>query len=81
MSRCDNEVKTGQNRVDRIRNKPYYEKLILTLEGFTMKKFLLVTMIGLVLAMNLYGIVNQFMVEEVEEVDHIKETTVTVYME
>ena len=46
-----------------------------------MKKFLLVTMIGLVLAMNLYGIVNQFMVDDVEEIDHIKETTVTVYME
>lgn len=46
-----------------------------------MKKFLLVTMMGLVLAMNLYGIINQFMVEEVGEVDHIKETTVTVYME
>lgn len=46
-----------------------------------MKKFLLVTMIGLVLVMNLYGIVNQFMVEDVEEVDHIEETTVTVYVE
>ena len=46
-----------------------------------MKKFLLVIMIGLVLAMNLYGIVNQFMTDEVEEIDHIKETTVTVYME
>lgn len=46
-----------------------------------MKKFLLVTMMGLVLAMNLYGMINQFMTEEVEEVDHIKETTVTVYME
>lgn len=46
-----------------------------------MKKFLLVTLIGLVLAMNLYGIVNQFMKEEVKEVDYIKETTVTVYME
>lgn len=46
-----------------------------------MKKFLLVTMIGLVLAMNLYGIVNQFMKDEAKEVDHIKETTVTVYME
>lgn len=46
-----------------------------------MKKFLLVTMIGLVLAMDLYGIVNQFMVEDVKEVDHIAETTTTVYME
>lgn len=46
-----------------------------------MKKFLLVTMIGLVLAMNLYGIVNSFMKDEVREVDHIKETTVTVYVE
>lgn len=46
-----------------------------------MKKFLLVTMIGLVLAMNLYGIVNSFMKDEVSEVNHIKETTVTVYVE
>lgn len=46
-----------------------------------MKKFLLVVLIGMVLAMNLYGIVNKFMNEEVEEIDHIKETTVTVYME
>ena len=46
-----------------------------------MKKFLLVAMIGLVLVMNLYGIVNLFMKDETKEVDHIKETTVTVYME
>ena len=46
-----------------------------------MKKFLLVLMVGMVLVMNLYGIVNKFMVEEVEEIDHIEETTVTVYME
>lgn len=46
-----------------------------------MKKFLLVTLIGMVLAMNLYGIVNQFMKNEVKEVDHVKETTITVYME
>lgn len=46
-----------------------------------MKKFLLVTMIGLVLAIDLYGIVKQFMVDEVKEVNHIKETTITIYME
>lgn len=46
-----------------------------------MKKFLLVVLIGMVLVMNLYGIVNKFMVDEAEEIDHIKETTVTVYME
>lgn len=46
-----------------------------------MKKFLLVTMIGLVLAMNLYGFGNQIMKDEVPEVDHIKETTMTVYVE
>ena len=46
-----------------------------------MKKLLLVALIGLVLAMNLYGIVNQFMKDDVEEIDHIAETTVTVYME
>ena len=46
-----------------------------------MKKFLLVTMIGLVLAMDLYGIIDQFMKDEVNEIDHIEETTMTVYME
>ncbi len=46
-----------------------------------MKKFLLVVLMGMVLAMNLYGIVNKFMTEEVKEIDHIKETTITVYTE
>lgn len=46
-----------------------------------MKKFLLVTMIGLVLAIDMYGIVNQFMKDEVKEVNHIEETTMTVYVE
>lgn len=46
-----------------------------------MRKFLLVTLIGMVLAINIYGIVNDFMVEEVEEIDHISETTMTVYLE
>lgn len=46
-----------------------------------MKKFLLVIMMGLVLAMNIYGIANQIMNDEVKEVDHIEETTTTVYME
>ena len=46
-----------------------------------MKKFLLVTMIGIVLVMNLYGLVNRLMVEEVKEIDHIAETTMTVYVE
>ena len=46
-----------------------------------MKKFLLVTMIGLVLAMDLYGIMDQIMKDELKEVNHIAETTVTVYTE
>ena len=46
-----------------------------------MKKFLLVVFIGIVLALNLYGIVNSLMVEEVHEIDHVGETTTTVYME
>lgn len=46
-----------------------------------MKKFLLVVFIGMALAINLYGIVNKFMTESVEEIDHIDETTITVYME
>ena len=46
-----------------------------------MKKLLLVTMIGLVLAMDLYGIASDFMKDEVEKVDHIVETTIAVYVE
>lgn len=46
-----------------------------------MRKFLLVTLMGMALAIYLYGIVNKFMVEEVNEIDHIEETTVTVYTE
>lgn len=46
-----------------------------------MKKLLLVVLIGMVLAIDVYGIVNEFMVEEVEEINHIEETTTIVYME
>ena len=46
-----------------------------------MKKFLVVTLVGMVLVMDIYGFVNQFMKDEVKEVDHIKESTVTVYVE
>lgn len=46
-----------------------------------MKKFLLVLLMGMALTIYLYGIVNKYMVEEVKEVDHIEETTTTVYME
>ena len=46
-----------------------------------MKKFLLVIMIGLVLAMNLYGIIKELTTVDEQEVDHIKETTTIVYME
>lgn len=46
-----------------------------------MKKFLLVIFIGMTLTMNLYGIVKGFMNDEVKDINHIKETTTTVYME
>ena len=46
-----------------------------------MKKLLLVVLIGMVLVIDVYGIVNEFMIEEVEEINHIEETTTTVYME
>lgn len=46
-----------------------------------MKKFLLVVLIGMVIAINVYGIVNEFIYEEVEEINHIEETTTTVYVE
>ena len=46
-----------------------------------MKKFLVVALIGMVLTMDIYGFVNQFMKDEVKEVDHIKESTIAVYVE
>lgn len=46
-----------------------------------MRKFLLVTFIGMALAIFMYGIVSDFMTEEKNEIDPIKETTTTVYME
>lgn len=46
-----------------------------------MKKFLLVVLIVMVLAMNLYGFVEEYMTEKPEEFDHIKETTYEVYIE
>ena len=46
-----------------------------------MKKLLLVILIGMVLVIDLYGIVNKLLVEEPQEINHIAETTVTVYME
>lgn len=58
-----------------------YEKLIRFWRGLTMKKFILVTFILGVLAMNLYGIINKLLVEDVKEIDCIEETTITVYME
>ena len=46
-----------------------------------MKKFLLVLFVGIVLVINLYGIVNKFMVDSVKEIDHVESTTITVYTE
>ena len=46
-----------------------------------MRKFLLVTLVGMALAIYLYGIANKYLVEEVKPIDHIEETTITVYME
>jgi hypothetical protein len=46
-----------------------------------MKKFLLVVFIGMVLAINIYGFVNEIMIDAIKEVDHIEDTTIAVYME
>lgn len=46
-----------------------------------MRKFLLVTLMGMALAIYLYGIVNDFMDEEAKTINHIEETTTIVYME
>ena len=60
---------------------PLYEETNMILEGFIMKQLLLVVFLGMALTINVYGIVNDFMVEEIEEVNHIEETTITVYTE
>lgn len=46
-----------------------------------MKKLLLVVFVGMVLAMDVYGFIEDFKANQVREVDHIKETTMTVYVE
>ena len=46
-----------------------------------MRKFMLVIMIGMALAIYLYGVVNSFLQDDVNEVNHIEETTTMVYVE
>jgi len=46
-----------------------------------MKKFILVIFVGMVLAIDLYGVVEELKIDEVKEVNHIEETTTTVYVE
>ena len=47
-----------------------------------MKKFLLVIFIGMALVMDIYGIVNEYLIDsELTEIDHIAETTTIVYVE
>lgn len=47
-----------------------------------MKKFILVVFIGIVLGVNLYGCVNEILIDDrMKEVDHVKETTTAVYVE
>lgn len=46
-----------------------------------MKKFLLVVLIGMVLALDIFGLVKQFTNDEIKEIDHIEETTTMVYTE
>lgn len=46
-----------------------------------MKKLLLVVLIGMVLAIDVYGFVTEYVNSKVNNIDHIKETTITVYTE
>ena len=46
-----------------------------------MKKFLLVLLIGMVLALDICGIIKQVTIDEVEERDVVKETSTIVYVE
>lgn len=46
-----------------------------------MRKLLLVVLIGMALGMSIYGLIEDYQNGQIEEVDHIEETTTTVYME
>lgn len=46
-----------------------------------MRKCLLVVLIGMALTINVYGIVKELTTVDEQEIDHISETTTTVYME
>lgn len=46
-----------------------------------MKKFLLVMLIGMVLALDIYGVVTNLMIKKEEQINHIEETTTMVYVE
>lgn len=46
-----------------------------------MKKFLLVVMIGMVLAMDLYGIVKEIINNDIKEENVIEKTSTIVYVE
>ena len=47
-----------------------------------MKKFLLVVFIGMLVTLNVYGFVNDLLIDDrMEEVNHIEETTTAVYWE
>ena len=48
--------------------------------GLTMKKCVLVVFVGMVLAINIYGIVDK-LVSNVDDCNCIEESTITVYME
>lgn len=49
--------------------------------GIIYKKFLLITIIGLVLAISVYGGVKEIMAKEIKKVDHISNTSAIVYVE
>lgn len=46
-----------------------------------MKKFLLVVFIGMVLGMSIFATIEDYKNGQVEEIDHIEESTTAVYME
>jgi hypothetical protein len=46
-----------------------------------MRKFLLVVFIGMALGMSIFGVIEDYKNSQIEEIDHIEETTTAVYME
>ena len=64
----------------RANNNPLYERTTIFWRDYVMKKCMLVVFVGMVLALNVYGIVDK-LVSNVDDCNCIEASTTVVYME